>query len=143
MTDWSDRLLSQAAKEVLIKPVVQALPTYVMSVFKLPFSLCDSLEKHSRAFWWGAGRGKRKVHWLPWQQLTKPKSYGGLGFESMRFFNQALLANQAMHLLVYPDSLCTRVLRAKYFHQGNLLDRAPASEASSTWRAIEYGVELL
>jgi hypothetical protein len=58
----------------------------------------------------------------------------------MRLFNQALLAHQAM---LYPDNLCARVLRAKYFHQGNLLDMAPASEASNTWRAIEYGVELL
>jgi hypothetical protein len=114
-----------------------------MSVFKLPFGLCDSLEKHPRAFWWGPAGGKRKVQWLPWQQLIKPKSYGGMGFKDMRLFNQALPAHQAWRLLVYPNSLCTRVLRAKYFHQGNLLGMAPASEASNTWRAIEYGVELL
>jgi hypothetical protein len=35
------------------------------------------------------------------------------------------------------------VLRAKYFHQGNLLDMALALEASNTWRAIDYGVEFL
>jgi hypothetical protein len=40
-------------------------------------------------------------------------------------------------------ALCARVLRAKYFHQGNLLDMAPATEASNTWHAIEYGVDLL
>jgi hypothetical protein len=143
MTDWKEQLLSQVAKEVLIKSVAQALPTYAMSVFKLPFGLCDSLEKHSRAFWWGSNGRKRKVQWLPWQQLVKPKCLGGLGFKDLRLFNQALLAHQAWRLLAYPDSLCARVLRAKYFHQGNLLDIAPASEASNTWRAIDYGVELL
>jgi hypothetical protein len=61
----------------------------------------------------------------------------------MRLYNQALLAHQAMHLLVYPNSLCARVLRARYFQRGSLLDVAPASEASITWRAIECGVELL
>jgi hypothetical protein len=48
-----------------------------------------------------------------------------------------------MRLLLYPESLCSRVLKAKYFPQCNLLDMAPASEASVTWRAIEHGVQLL
>jgi hypothetical protein len=60
MVDWKDRLLSHVAKEDLIKSVAQVLPTYAMSVFKLPFSLCDSLEKHSRAFWWRSLGGKGK-----------------------------------------------------------------------------------
>jgi hypothetical protein len=113
-----------------------------MSVFKLPFGFCDCLEKHVRAFR-GSGGGKRKVQWLMWQTLIKPKCHGGLGFKDMRLFNQVLLAHQAMRQLVYPNSMCARVLRAKYFHQGNLLDMALAADASNTWHAIEYGVELL
>lgn len=30
-------------KEILIKSVAQAIPTYVMSIFKLPASVCDDL----------------------------------------------------------------------------------------------------
>jgi hypothetical protein len=143
MVDWKERTLSQVAREVLIKAITQALPTYAMSVFKLPFGLCDSLEKHTRAFWWGLKQGRCKVQWIPWKTLIKPKRYGGLGFGDMRFFNQALLAHQARRLLIYPNSLCARVLKSKYFLQGNLLDMAPAGEASVTWRAIEHGVKLL
>jgi hypothetical protein len=110
VVDWKERTLSQVAKEVLIKAVAQALPTYAMSVFKLPFGLCDSLEKHMRAFWWGSEQGRRKVQWIPWKTLIKPKSYGGLGFRDMRFFNQALLAHQSWSLLIYPNSMCPRVL---------------------------------
>jgi hypothetical protein len=64
-------------------------------------------------------------------------------FRDMRLFNQALLAHQAMQLITYPNSLCAQDLKAKYFPQGNVLDMAPASDASPTWRAIEHGVELL
>ncbi|KAK1644334.1 hypothetical protein QYE76_062139 [Lolium multiflorum] len=35
---WDDGLLSSAAKEILIKAVGQSIPTYLMGVFKLPFS---------------------------------------------------------------------------------------------------------
>jgi hypothetical protein len=55
---WGD--LSQGGKEILIKAVAQALPTYIMGVFKLPFSLCDDLTRLIRDFWWDAERGKRK-----------------------------------------------------------------------------------
>ncbi|XP_019158886.1 PREDICTED: uncharacterized protein LOC109155714 [Ipomoea nil] len=42
---WNNRLLSMAGKEVLLKSVAQAMPTYTMSIFLLPVSLCASLER--------------------------------------------------------------------------------------------------
>ena len=44
-------MLSQAGKEILIKAVAQAIPTYTMSVFKLSDTLCDEMTSMVRAFW--------------------------------------------------------------------------------------------
>jgi hypothetical protein len=44
---------------------------------------------------------------------------------------------------VKPDSLCARVLKAKYYPNGNLEDTVFSGNASSTWQAISYGLALL
>jgi len=48
---WKERFLSQASKEILIKDVVQAIPTYTVGVFKLPKTLCKSLNSTTSRFW--------------------------------------------------------------------------------------------
>ena len=53
LSGWKEKLLSKVRKEILIKVVAQAIPTYTMSCFKLPDSLCDELTSLIRNFWWG------------------------------------------------------------------------------------------
>ena len=53
LADWKGKLLSKVGKEVLIIAIAQAIPTYTMSCFKIPDSLCDDLTSMIRQFWWG------------------------------------------------------------------------------------------
>jgi len=53
LSRWKEKMLSQERKEILIKAVDQVIPTYTMSVFKLPDTLCDELTSMVRTFWWG------------------------------------------------------------------------------------------
>lgn len=140
LNDYSEKFMSAAAKEVLIKSVAQALPTYIMSVFKLPLGLCDDLTSIIHGFWWGAENGKRKTAWVAWRDLTLEKSCGGLGFKDLRLFNQTMLERQAWRLIQYPDSLCARLLKSRYFPNGSLVD---TTSPSPTWQAITFGLELL
>ena len=47
---WKEKLLSKAGKEVLIKAVAQAIPTYTMSCFKIPDSQCEEMTSLIRNF---------------------------------------------------------------------------------------------
>jgi len=51
---WSSRSLSRAGKEVLIKSVAQAIPSYCMGAFLIPSSLCDEIERMMNSFYWGS-----------------------------------------------------------------------------------------
>ena len=115
--------MSMASKKILLKAVLQGIPTYVMSVFKLPAAVCDDLTKLMRQYWWGVEKGKRKMAWLAWDKMVLPKRMGGLGFRDMRAFNQALLAKQAWRLIDNPHSLVARLLQAKYYPSVGCLER--------------------
>ena len=74
LAGWKENMLSKAGKEILIKAVAQAIPTYTMSCFKIPDSLCDELTTMIRKFWWGQKKDENKISWLSWEKMCKPKS---------------------------------------------------------------------
>jgi hypothetical protein len=140
---WREKLLSKAGKEILVKAVAQAIPTYAMSCFELTKGLCEELNSMIGRWWWSQNDKDNKIHWLAWDKLTLPKSKGGLGFRDLYLFNLAMLARQAWRLLISPDTLCGQVLKAKYFPNGSILQCEVREGISYTWRSILKGVDLL
>ena len=59
---WKEKFLSTAERDILIKLVVQAIPTYVMSCFLPPMGLCEHIESMISKFRWGSKQGERKIH---------------------------------------------------------------------------------
>lgn len=50
--NWKAKLLSTAGKEVMIKSIINALPVYVISCFKLPVQICKDIMSTTTHFWW-------------------------------------------------------------------------------------------
>jgi hypothetical protein len=112
LSNWKNQFLTQAGKEILIKAIVQAIPSYSMGVFKIPTSLCKELNDLMQSFWWNHMSRNFEIHWMSWRNMGISKAFGGLGFRDLIIFNQALLAKQGWHIIQNPNSLVSRLLRA-------------------------------
>jgi hypothetical protein len=132
LQDWKLKLLSQAGREILLKAVVQAIPTYCMSVFLLPKTLCQQINTLMQKFWWGTPG----IHWMKWSKMGISKSRGGMGFRDFLCFNKALLAKQSWHLWQFPDNLASQIIKGKYYANGSILEAKLGSSPSYAWRSI-------
>jgi hypothetical protein len=47
---WQAKTLSQVGRTVLIKATATTIPSYAMSTFLLPDSICNSLDRHFKNF---------------------------------------------------------------------------------------------
>ncbi|CAL5441577.1 unnamed protein product [Camellia sinensis] len=140
---WKTKFLSHAGREILLKAVVQAIPTYAMACFLFPKSLCESMNSMMSNFWWSGDSKSRGIHWAAWDKLTLPKMKGGLGFRDFRAFNKALLARQGWRLLKYPNSFVARFLKGIYFPSSDFWHASKGSRASWAWASLLEGHNIL
>ncbi|XP_042964766.1 uncharacterized mitochondrial protein AtMg00310-like [Carya illinoinensis] len=140
---WKTSFLSTAGKEILIKSVLQAIPAYTMSVFKLPGTLVEEIEALLARFWWRHGNLEKGIHWRSWDKLGRAKGRGGMGFRDLGSFNRALLAKQGWRFIKDPNSLASRIFKEKYFQNSGLLEAKLGSGPSFVWRSIWSSLDLV
>ena len=114
-----------------------------MSCFLLPKTFCNTLHQMCARFWWGSKDGERKIHWMSWEKLCCPKEEGGMGFRDLYAHNLALLSKQGWRLVKYPNSLVSRLLKAKYFPNSDFWNAPSSPSASACWKGIFEARELL
>nr|GEX04997.1 Myc-type, basic helix-loop-helix (bHLH) domain-containing protein [Tanacetum cinerariifolium] len=119
MQGWKQKLLSDAGREILIKSVIQAIPSYAMQCFLLPTGFLNKLLTYVKRFFWGGDAHGSHIHWVGWDRISRSKDEGGLGFRNLKAFNLALLAKQGWRLIVNPHSFWGRVLKGIQWQVGN------------------------
>lgn len=142
MQAWSNRELSKARKLVLIKTAAQTIPNFWLSLFLIPESICDEVERKLNACLWGRD-GVRGIKWITWKKLCVPKECGGLGLKELRKFNIAMLAKQSWRLLTEANPLVSAVMKARYYPRTELLEAKLGSNPSYMWRGIFSSLEIL
>lgn len=134
---WSTKLLSRAGKAVLLRNVAQTIPAYTMSCFLIPKSHCQELERMMNAFWWNSNSSNnRSIKWLSWSRMSMSKNQGGLGFRDLHGFNLALLGKLCWNLIKNPEALISKLLKARYYANCDLLQAGRTGGSSFTWSGI-------
>lgn len=141
--DGFEKLVSCAGREIRLKSVAQAIPTFSMSCFQMTKKVNNGISSSMACYWWSSSIDRRSLHWIDWKSLASPKMHGGMGFRNLETFNLAMLGKHDWRMITSPESLCARVLKGRYFPSLDFLHAAIPRGSSSTWRAIVAGRETL
>ncbi|KAI0519619.1 hypothetical protein KFK09_007073 [Dendrobium nobile] len=138
---WGNKFISLAGRLVLIKSVALSLPLFVMTHSLIPMKILLEFEKMCRDFIWNKVDGNRGIHYVSWEQLCKPKQFGGWDVHSVVDRKDAMKAKIAWKLIDKPDSFLSRHLIAKYGVKW--WSYGLSRNSSSTWKLMSSGWKAL
>ncbi|XP_074314839.1 uncharacterized protein LOC141651008 [Silene latifolia] len=121
LSSWNCVLLSSAGRLALISSVLSSLSVDFLSVFISVTKRLDAILSH---FWRAGHKKSPSISWCSRLFLSQPKRNGGLDIRRMKEFNQALLAKIGWRMIIYPDSILSKSIGAKYglrWQDGELL----------------------
>ena len=123
---WRAKTLSQAGRLVLIKAVVATVPSYAMSTFLLPKSLCRKLDNMFKNFWRGFPLMKvRNPYLKSWDSFCSLKVFGDLDFKKMEDVNLVFISKLGWKLHSNSNSMWVSKLKGKYLLSGSFLSPVP------------------
>jgi hypothetical protein len=93
VTGWRGKLLSSAAKRILIQACVASIPIYLFSFFKFPKWALHLIDTHMANFMWNDEKGNHKIHLAYWSSLCMKKDFGGLGIPNLQDLNICLIGS--------------------------------------------------
>ena len=132
LAGWKANMLSVAGRMVLIQVSTSTIPSYVMQSNFLLNKILSDIDRVNRNFLWGSFEHKKKMHWVNWDTITKPKKLGGLGLQSARGRNTALLTKLNWRLHNEKESQWAKVLRFKYGSRQQINSRNESKLPSSS-----------
>ncbi|KAL9662535.1 hypothetical protein QQ045_027368 [Rhodiola kirilowii] len=118
LATWRSANLSMAGRVVLIKAALSNLPLYYASMYKMPVTVAQEMERIQRQFLWGSSDSRRKIHYVKWSKIKKPKQYGGLGIQGMVEKNLVLLTKWWWKLISGKGGLWRKMVLEKYGIKG-------------------------
>jgi hypothetical protein len=124
--------MSIAGRSTLISSSLNNTPIYHMSIYLLPKSIINDMDKVRRTFFWQGGHAKRKYHLVKWIKVCKCKKKGGLGIKSLKKMNLSLLCKWWWKLEI-EDGLWQKIVKHKYLKKDTIFTVSHKQSDSSIW----------
>ncbi|GJW95770.1 RNA-directed DNA polymerase, eukaryota, reverse transcriptase zinc-binding domain protein [Tanacetum coccineum] len=132
ISNWKNKYLFYAGRLQLIASVLESIHVYWASVFLLPLTVINNINKILKSFLWGHGdssKGKAKV---VWKNICRPRSQGGLGLKDLSIWNKAIITKHLWQVAMEKESLWV-----KWISTEKLKGRSVwviNEEANDSWR---------
>ena len=104
-------MLSRGGRLVLVKAFLSAIPTYFMSVFRMPSGVRRRLEGTMRSFFWRGTETMRGGALVAWTTVCRPVEHGGLGIRHLGHTNTALLSKWVIRVMESSRDMVSTLLR--------------------------------
>ncbi|MQL84778.1 hypothetical protein Taro_017299 [Colocasia esculenta] len=91
LSGWKGRSLSMAARVVLVKHVLTAIPTYWAAVINFRQALVEKIERICRNFIWRGNKETKGLYLVGWEALKMPQELGGFGITDIMDRNSAMM----------------------------------------------------
>jgi len=80
---WCYRWLSIGGRSTLIKSVLEGIPVYWLTLFKIPLTILTVLRRYAASYLWSGNSLQDKIHLTKWSMIAKPRLLGGWGFKDL------------------------------------------------------------
>ncbi|XP_026434791.1 uncharacterized protein LOC113332471 [Papaver somniferum] len=145
LASWKKNFLSKSGRLVLIRSVLASLPVYFPSLIPFPMCVEKRLNKIMRRFLWDSTDEKRKMSWVSWLKIFKPKFLGGLGVKDLRCTSKALKAKWIWRYANEKKALWRKVVQQKLNNGEEVClpsnDESP--QGRSNWKGILKSTEFM
>ncbi|XP_039120948.1 uncharacterized protein LOC120257557 [Dioscorea cayenensis subsp. rotundata] len=111
---WLNSKLSPAAKTVLINSSLLSLPIYYLSVYPIYDSTLKDINRIVRRFFWCKNGNGKGIHAVGWNDITSPKTEGGLAIRNLLLAKHSLMAKNMFRYINGDDLIWVDILYLKY-----------------------------
>ncbi|XP_039119158.1 uncharacterized protein LOC120255390 [Dioscorea cayenensis subsp. rotundata] len=111
---WMHSKLSPTAKAVLINSSLLSLPIYYLSMYPIYDSILMEIHRVVRRFFWRKSSNGKGIHAVAWNDLTIPKTEGGLAIRKLTLDKHSLMAKNVFKYLNCDNYLWVDILLLKY-----------------------------
>ena len=110
---WCYRCLSLGGRLILIKAVLESIPIYWMTLYKIPISVLKLIRCIALSYLWSGNHSLEKIHLAKWVVIARPCSVGGWGLKDLVSFGRALRM-KSMWRFLSTDNLWSSICCDKY-----------------------------